>query len=74
MHAEVMQPDDATLRRILEDSDLMNGFDDPAVMSAVADIAHNPAALSKHTAKVSNTLGLAVPIPLQLSASDFVLH
>ena len=42
------------LGRILEDSALMEDFEDPAVMSAVAEVAQNPAAYSKHAAKVSN--------------------
>ena len=54
-HAEVMQPDEVTLGRMMEDSALMEGFNDPAVMDAVAEIAHNPAAFPKHAAKVGNT-------------------
>lgn len=54
LHAEVMQPDEATLSRIMEDSTVMEAFYDPAVMSAVAEIAHNPEAYSKHAAKIGS--------------------
>ena len=43
-----MQPDEATLRQILDDSALLEGFNDPAVMAAVQEIAEHPEALSKH--------------------------
>ncbi len=52
MLAEVMQPDEVTLGKMMEDSAIMEGFSDPAVMSAVAEIAQNPGAYSKHAAKV----------------------
>ena len=38
----------------MEDSTVMEGFNDPAVMSAVAEIADNPEAYSKHAAKVGS--------------------
>ena len=49
------QPDEATLRQILSNSTVMEGFDDPAVMAAVAETAQDPAAFSQHAgdAKVS---------------------
>jgi hypothetical protein len=43
-----MQPDETTLKQILDDSELLEGFDDPAVMAAVQEIAQHPEALSKH--------------------------
>jgi len=58
MHAEVMQPDEATLSKILSDSSLLEGFQDTAVMEAVAEIAQDPNAFKKHTAnaKASSTI------------------
>ena len=57
MHAEVMQPDEATLSKILGDSSLLEGFQDPTVMEAVAEIAQDPDAFKKHAAntKASST-------------------
>ena len=51
------QPDEATLRQILSNSTVMEGFEDPAVMAAVAEIAQDPATFSQHAedAKVSCT-------------------
>ena len=58
MHAEVMQPDEATLSKILSDSSLLEGFQDTAVMEAVAEIAQDPDAFKKHAAnaKASSTI------------------
>ncbi|CAK0787279.1 hypothetical protein CVIRNUC_010497 [Coccomyxa viridis] len=42
------QPDEATLRQILSNSTVMEGFEDPAVMAAVAEIAQDPAASSQY--------------------------
>ncbi|CAL5229442.1 g12765 [Coccomyxa viridis] len=49
----MMQPDEVTLGKMMEDSTIMDGFNDPEVMSAVAEIAQNPEAYPKHAAKVS---------------------
>ena len=58
MHAEVMQPDEATLSKILGDSSLLEGFQDPTVMEAVAEIAQDPDAFQKYAAnaKASSTI------------------
>ncbi len=53
--AEMMQPDEVTLGKMMEDSTIMDGFNDPEVMSAVAEIAQNPEAYPKHAAKVGST-------------------
>ena len=54
MLAEVMQPDEVTLGKMMADSTIMEGFSDPEVMSAVAEIAQDPEAYSKHAAKVGS--------------------
>ncbi len=43
-----LQPDEATVGRILADPRLLEGFDDPAVMAAVTDVAAHPARMSRY--------------------------
>lgn len=43
-----LQPDEATVERIMADPQLLAGFDDPAVMAAVADVAAHPPHLAKY--------------------------
>ena len=63
------QPDEATLRQILSNSTVMEGFDDPSVMAVVAEVAQNPAAFSRHVgdAKVSSICSSLSRQPMRTS-------
>lgn len=41
-HAEALAPTEEVMHSVLNDPDLLGGFDDPDVMAAVTDIAVDP--------------------------------
>ena len=43
-----MKPTDAMMRSVMQNQDLMKGFDNPQVMEAVNDIAKNPENIKKY--------------------------
>ena len=49
-----LQPTCESMTALMQDAELLHGFDDPDIMAAVAEIASCPAALQKyaHDAKV----------------------
>jgi len=47
-HAEELMPTKDTIKQIAGNQSLLAGFDDPEVMSAVQDVAQNPANIQKY--------------------------
>ena len=43
-----LKPDQQTVERVMGNSQLLSGFDDPEVMRAVSEVAANPASISKY--------------------------
>lgn len=48
--AEALAPTPQVMQQVVADHELLAGFDDPAVMAAVSDIAGNPQRTAKHMA------------------------
>ena len=54
LHTGALRPTCESMAALMQDAELLCGFDDPDVMAAVAEIARSPGALQKyaHNAKV----------------------